>query len=198
MNFSYRKIAGMLVCLLSFSSAQAAFVFDLVDSGGNLVLSGSGTIDLTGLHPTTSQHFGSSVAYVGATISPYKSEVRMGIYRPFQPVHFYGDISGPASFGIGLGPLGAAISGSGDSFGIVGGSEIYVPQGYVSGTYLSGSTTWFDRTIAHIGATPGTYVWSLPNDTITLNVGVVPIPAAVWLFGSALVGLGWMRRKVTA
>jgi hypothetical protein len=25
----------------------------------------------------------------------------------------------------------------------------------------------------------------------------VPVPAAVWLFGSALAGLGWMRRKVT-
>jgi hypothetical protein len=25
---------------------------------------------------------------------------------------------------------------------------------------------------------------------------VVPVPAAVWLFGSALAGLGWMRRKV--
>ncbi len=28
-------------------------------------------------------------------------------------------------------------------------------------------------------------------------VGAVPIPAAVWLFGSALAGLGWMRRKAT-
>ena len=26
---------------------------------------------------------------------------------------------------------------------------------------------------------------------------VIPIPAAVWLFGSALAGLGWMRRKQT-
>jgi hypothetical protein len=26
---------------------------------------------------------------------------------------------------------------------------------------------------------------------------VVPIPAAVWLFGSALAGLGWLRRKQT-
>jgi hypothetical protein len=26
---------------------------------------------------------------------------------------------------------------------------------------------------------------------------VVPIPAAIWLFGSALAGLGWMRRKQT-
>jgi hypothetical protein len=28
-----------------------------------------------------------------------------------------------------------------------------------------------------------------------INVSAVPIPAAVWLFGSALAGLGWMRRK---
>jgi hypothetical protein len=31
----------------------------------------------------------------------------------------------------------------------------------------------------------------------TLVGTVVPIPAAVWLFGSALAGLGWMRRKQT-
>ena len=31
-----------------------------------------------------------------------------------------------------------------------------------------------------------------------INVSAVPIPAAVWLFGSALAGLGWMRRKQTA
>ena len=30
-------------------------------------------------------------------------------------------------------------------------------------------------------------------DNVSANV--VPIPAAVWLFGSALAGLGWMRRK---
>jgi hypothetical protein len=30
-----------------------------------------------------------------------------------------------------------------------------------------------------------------------LEVTAVPIPAAVWLFGSALAGLGWMRRKQT-
>jgi hypothetical protein len=29
-------------------------------------------------------------------------------------------------------------------------------------------------------------------------IPTVPVPAAVWLFGSALAGLGWMRRKQTA
>jgi hypothetical protein len=28
-----------------------------------------------------------------------------------------------------------------------------------------------------------------------INATVVPVPAAVWLFGSALAGLGWLRRK---
>jgi len=35
----------------------------------------------------------------------------------------------------------------------------------------------------------------LSVDNIT--VSAVPIPAAVWLFGSALAGLGWLRRKKT-
>jgi hypothetical protein len=30
------------------------------------------------------------------------------------------------------------------------------------------------------------------------RVSAVPIPAAVWLFGSALAGLGWFRRRQTA
>jgi hypothetical protein len=31
--------------------------------------------------------------------------------------------------------------------------------------------------------------------TITATTTAVPVPAAAWLFGSALAGLGWMRRK---
>jgi hypothetical protein len=38
-----------------------------------------------------------------------------------------------------------------------------------------------------------------PDQTIRAvvsgSVSAVPIPAAVWLFGSALAGLGWLRRK---
>ena len=31
----------------------------------------------------------------------------------------------------------------------------------------------------------------------SLQISVIPVPAAVWLFGSALAGLGWVRRKQT-
>jgi hypothetical protein len=33
--------------------------------------------------------------------------------------------------------------------------------------------------------------------TVDYSITNVPIPAAVWLFGSALAGLGWLRRKPT-
>ncbi len=36
-----------------------------------------------------------------------------------------------------------------------------------------------------------------PHAMTKLSMSVVPIPAAVWLFGSALAGLGWLRRKQT-
>jgi hypothetical protein len=33
------------------------------------------------------------------------------------------------------------------------------------------------------------------DSTLTATLTSVPIPAAAWLFGSALAGLGWLRRK---
>jgi hypothetical protein len=40
----------------------------------------------------------------------------------------------------------------------------------------------------------GSFNFALDNFTFS-TTSLVPIPAAVWLFGSALAGLGWMRRK---
>lgn len=37
--------------------------------------------------------------------------------------------------------------------------------------------------------------FGFPVETLAIEVSVVPVPAAVWLFGSALGLLGWMRRK---
>ena len=55
------------------------------------------------------------------------------------------------------------------------------------------SMTFSDETFASLGIDTGTYEWTWEGDSVTLSI--VPIPAAVWLFGSALAGLGWMRRK---
>jgi hypothetical protein len=44
-------------------------------------------------------------------------------------------------------------------------------------------------------AVTSTSVTTASTASYSLGASVVPVPAAVWLFGSALAGLGWLRRK---
>jgi hypothetical protein len=38
-----------------------------------------------------------------------------------------------------------------------------------------------------------------PFDLDNIQMSVVPLPAGIWLFGSAMLGLaGWSRRRVTS
>jgi len=89
----------------------------------------------------------------------------------------------PTSFGSGGGSIPTSSTGS--IFGILPGGSgrtIIVPENYVSGTLLNGSTTYNNTTISTMGLTPGTYVWSWgtgPNaDSITMTIGssVTPTP----------------------
>ncbi len=45
--------------------------------------------------------------------------------------------------------------------------------------------------------TRGDNNFNYAHGTISASSAITPIPAAVWLFGSALAGLGWMSRKQT-
>jgi hypothetical protein len=113
---------------------------------------------------------------------------------------YHGLLTGPTNFGSGLGAL--ADTGSGDFVGInVFGGNLFVPQGYVSGSALSDSMTFNNATFASLGATPGTYIWTwgagLPNQNFTLIIGAVPDGGStVSLLGFALLSLAALRRKL--
>src|SRR5580704_1117236 len=84
--------AAMLIGL-SAPSAQAGFVVDLTQEGGNVVATGSGAIDLTGL----SLDFTSGAL---AVIEPSIGQILTGPVNPdFQVADLYSEITGPASFG---------------------------------------------------------------------------------------------------
>ena len=82
----------------------------------------------------------------------------------------------------------------------------------VTGTYVGGGQISTDLDLINVFTTHNfdsnwSNLSSVMFDTTTLYnvltmdnvvVSVVPIPAAVWLFGSALAGLGWMRRRSQA
>jgi hypothetical protein len=169
--------------------AEAAFTFTIVQQGADVVVTGSGSLNLAGLSPggggaVTSLIKGSAA---GLTVAG--------------DIELYQLVSGPLSFGTGA-EFAATIA-AGDAVYVDGAAQIIgVPQGYVSGGALANSMTFSGASFASLGLTPGTYVWSWGGqtfgDTLTVRIGV-PEPASALLLGAALLGLGTLRRgRVTA
>jgi hypothetical protein len=177
-----------LMLLFGWGSAQAAVVITAVESGGEVVFStDGGTLDLTGLIPIGKLNAPS------AAVNPFQRFVLVGAEGFALSPH-----SGISSFPA-YGEMGAldtttpADSTTGTLFGI-GSSSLLLPAGLVSGGTLGpASATYNSSTFASLGLNQGSYLWSWTGDSITVNI--VPIPAAVWLFGSGLGLLGWMRRR---
>ena len=74
---------------------------------------------------------------------------------------------------------------------------------FVCGTGCSGETV----VLAPVTVVAGTYVLEIRGivtGTVSgsyggaLNLTPIPVPGAVWLLGSALAGLGWIRRRITS
>jgi len=184
--------------LYSVQPAQAGYIVTLDQVGSNVVATGSGAIDLTGL---TFEE--GSMGF--PAIIPNGAFIQTGP-TPFASVDVYaGLIIGPTNFG--SGGLTFASSGSGDTVGYLAVAflveRLTVPRGYVSGHALSDSSTYDSATFASLGVTPGTYEWTWgagANQNFTLQIGAAGVPdggSTVSLLGCALLGLAALRRKLS-
>ena len=187
-----------LTMVVAAGRAEAAVVIDITQVGSNVVITGSGTLDTTGLTYDYS-------TYAPTEVVPSYNTILIGTYAG--PVDIYSGFTSPVG-NLGPGGTTAASSGSGDTFGI-NDMVLDLPGGYTSGP-ISGSSTFENTTIAALGFTPGTYVFSwdssvvgaaVEDDSITVQVGpIVPEPStwAMMLLGFA--GLGFVsysqRRKL--
>ena len=171
-------------------TADAGFVIDVSQVGSNVVATGSGSLDLTGLSFLFSGVDSSGVNPSSAVIVVGPSVVTS--------VDVYSGATGPISFG--GGSFTHASSGSGDLVGIEGiFGDIVVPEGYSSGTSLSGSATFDNTTIAGLGLTPGiyTYTWGSGGPDASFTVNVVPEPSTLAMAGMAVAArliAAWRRR----
>src|SRR5204863_7733228 len=122
--------AGLLVV---GSPAQAGYIVTLEPVGSNVVATGSGAIDLTGLSFL-------GIFTTSPQVVPSAGEIVTGPTVLLSTVFGYTGISGPTNFGPGLATL--ASSGSGDVVGIISGQILDVPIFYVSGSPLSDTSTY--------------------------------------------------------
>ena len=120
------------------STAEATFIATLQEIGPDAVLTGSGSINTTGLAFERS---------TSPTNGLLPSTVIISIGAPSGPLSdvYTGPISGPTNFGPGLGQI--STSGSGDEVLLeLATLEIDVPLGYVSGDPLSDTMTFANTT----------------------------------------------------
>ena len=138
-------VAMGFACLAN--RAHAGIVIDVSQVGANVVMNGSGSVELSTLN-----RLGDGATFI--TVDGAANELEVGA-TPTGAINIYGTLTGPASFGTAIGVDKLASSGSGDVFGVVGPpfsgfpvTVLYLPINYVSGSAPSATDTYLNTTIA--------------------------------------------------
>jgi hypothetical protein len=191
-------LSAAAIALLSASAlagpAQAGYVVTLTQQGSDVVATGSGPIDLTGLSLSVGAPlFSEMIPNDGAIVTGPTSN---------EPILEYFGSAIPVLASFGSGGMSLASSGSGDMVGVVGVSNsILVPQGYVSDSPLSDTSTYAGQTFSSLGVTPGVYEWawgSGANQNFTLDIGAaVPEPSTWAMMALGFAGLGFLGYRKT-
>jgi hypothetical protein len=164
------------------ASTPSGFSVTIVESGGNVVMSASGSLninDLTLVNP-------SAGPFVNGGLGVSTATFLMGT-NGLSGAQYSGFTTTPANFGTGGG--GPQAFASGDIFGVIlpGGPpySLIVPVGYTTGTAISSSQTFTGTTFSGLGLTQGTYTytWGSGANADSINVviggeGVTPTPTA--------------------
>lgn len=197
-------LAAAIVLLAPCAARATPYVVKLVQRGSNVVATGSGAFDLSGL---VNRDGGPGPGYgTYAAIQPSQGYLSVGL-NPSWSVIFdgYSGLAGPVAFGSGVGQT-PETSNAGDPvtiFGNFNGGFLFVPHGYVSDAALSSSATWDNASLASLGVTPGTYTWTWgtgADQSFTLDAfKSVPEPAALGMFGFGTLLIGaftGLRRRI--
>ena len=186
-------------------TTQAAVVIDVSEVGGDVVFTSSGTLNLSGAVPITGEGSsypdinegiisGSTNWYYGQGGGGPVSVVRLSSY------------AGPFGTNESLDYLYNVGTSTGTPFAIWGasccdGPRLMISSSFVSGSTVVGNLIFSNKSFAALGLLAGEYVYTIPNDSVTLRissspvVSTVPLPAAAWLLLSGVAGLGLVGRR---
>lgn len=192
--------AGLALLLASPPPPTQALTVTMLEVGNDVVMSGSGSLNLTALNGPIADFSPGPFVYPSA--SSFLLGSLSGLLGSLSGIDVYfGDITFPTEFGPGSGVLG---DGSGEPFGPVQfvfgfGQEIWVPAGYQSGAPLNASAIFQGETLESLGVNPGMYTWTwgfgADADDLTLHVEqtIPPVPGPLPLLGAGA-AFGWSRR----
>ena len=179
--------------------ARAGYIVTLEQVGSDVVATGSGAIDLGGLHFRFH-------GFAGGPPEIVPFDAIISFLPHLANVDEYRGLAGPTTFGLGHRDEFLANTFTGDPVAISAATaslslgEIVVPLGYVSGTPLLSSMTFNNATIGSLGARPGIYEWTWgtrPNQNLTLQIATAPDSGStlsLLLFGLApLLGASRLR-----
>lgn len=185
------KVVIIVGSLLLSPRAKCAAVINVLESGGDVIVLGSGTLDLNGL-----ALLGSNASSISGTLNGGGAALVIGEGG----YAIYEGSAGPSSFG--QSGLVMANDSTGDLFGVgAQGMVIFVPFAYSSGSPLSATSKWRNSSILSLGLTPGiyTYIWNtgIGSTVESLTVNVIPEPSTLCLIGTFLIGIAFRRARIT-
>lgn len=171
--------AMLIVAGLSAPAANAAYIVTLTEVGSNVVATGGGSLNVSGLTLLGTSNESPEIAAKFAILDTGSAG----------STDVYAGVAGPANFGNGNPVFASSASGSIVGIDIGLGPQLEVPRNYVSGSALANSATYLNATFNSLGLTPGTYVYTFGTganaDTFTVQIGPaaasVPEPATALL-----------------
>jgi len=183
-----KDLLAILCSVILYSSlSHAAVTINVIEAEGDVIATASGNINTAGL-PSPDGFTSSGGLVIG---SGADAGANGGIWVGTGGSLDAYPIDTATTFS--TGDRISASSNSGMTVGVFSlGSltdRIYVPQGYVSNSQISSSSTWVGHTFATLGLIPGTYTfrWGDVNnntdDALTVNIGgSTPPPLACTMY----------------
>jgi hypothetical protein len=135
--------------------------------------------------------YGASASGPETGVAPFFSQYYDVSYVPVSPVDVF------TSFDVSSAGI---VVGLGDTLSIVVSRTTTFQDAFVNNNIVTWSNgDSYSSGVKYESTTSPTGPWNEWDGDMAFqtHVSAVPIPAAIWLFGSALAGLGWMRRKQT-
>lgn len=114
-------------------------------------------------------------------------------------VDFFTGITSAPTFGTGGASLADSTTGQGIGYSSSLGPLLLLPTGYISQQPITDSATYANQTLASLGITPGTYVytWGTGANADSMTINAVPEPSTYAAIGGlAALGLAVLRRRV--